>query len=41
MLGRVLVECTAVVVEVQRFSGLDRLAGVEQEPDPALVAKTQ
>lgn len=34
-------ECAAVVVEVERFSGLDRLASVEQQPDPPFVAKTQ
>ena len=41
MFGRVLVEGAAVVVEVERFSGLDGLAGVEEKADPAFVAETQ
>lgn len=41
MLGGVLVEGAAVVVEVERLARLDGLAGVEQQSHPALVAETQ
>lgn len=41
MIGRVLMEGASVVIEVKGFAGLDGLAGVKKETDPALVAETQ